>query len=136
MTKISPKHIAEALSEAIQGKSGIELAEVLKRGAKYIQSKNMLGKSEEILNILEDIVEKKSGVVRVKFTTAKSIGNEERKKMEDKIREKYKIQIIKSEFFERRELLGGSRVEIGDEVIDTTYKSRLQKLEKFLIQSK
>ena len=37
---------------------------------------------------------------------------------------------------EKEELLGGMRVEVGDEVLDTSYRSGLRKLESFLKQEK
>ena len=52
---------------------------------------------------------------------------------EEEIKQKYKAQKIISEYFEKEEVLGGMKVEVGYEVLDNTYKSKLQKLEKFLI---
>ncbi len=64
------------------------------------------------------------------------MSNEERERIEKEIKEKYKAGKVISEFFQKEELLGGVRVEVGDEVLDTTYKTKLQKLENFLIQGK
>jgi len=36
----------------------------------------------------------------------------------------------------KEELLGGERIEVGDEVLDNTYRRKLQELEKFLKQEK
>ncbi|MBP9715275.1 MAG: F0F1 ATP synthase subunit delta [Candidatus Pacebacteria bacterium] len=136
MSKISPKNIAEAIYESTQGKSGADLENILKRGARMLQDKRMLGKSEEVLSLLQDMIDKKEGVVRLKVTTAKSMNHEEKKKIEEEIKQKYKAHKVISEYFEKEELLGGMKVEVGYEVLDNTYKSKLQKLEKFLIQGK
>lgn len=136
MKKISSKNIAEAVYEAIENKSGQDLAVVLKRSAQIIKDKRMLGKSDEILYALQNIFDKKTGTVRIKITAAKNIKQEERNKLENEIKERYKAQNVISEFFEKKELLGGVRVEVGDEVLDNTYRNKLQKLEKFLIQEK
>ncbi|MBI2627775.1 F0F1 ATP synthase subunit delta [Candidatus Nomurabacteria bacterium] len=136
MTKISPKNIAEAIYSATKGKSGDELERLLKRGARVLRDKRLLGKSEDVLNALQAIIEKKMGIVRMKITTAKRLEGGERKKLENEIKEKYKAQSVRSEFFEKAELLGGRRVEVGDEVLDTTYKSKLRKLENFLMREK
>lgn len=135
MSKISPKNIAEAIYEASEGKSGRELELVLKRGAEVLARKRMLGKSTDILKALQDIVDRKTGTVRVKVSTAKKISDAERKKIEHEVRERYKAKKVVSEFFEKSELLGGMRIEVGDEVRDDTYKNRLNQLEKFLIRS-
>lgn len=136
MTRISPKNFAEAVYGATEGKSGQSLAVAIKRSAQTIKDKRMLGKSREILSDLQNIFDKKTGTIRTKVSTAKSIGKEERSKLEEEIKKKYKAQKVVSEFFEKEELLGGRRVEVGDEVLDNTYRSKLQELEKFLRQGK
>lgn len=136
MAKISPKNIAEAVYLASEGKSGAELDGILKSSAKMLSDKRILGKSEDILSMLQNLIDKKEGIVRLKVTTAKALNHEEKKKIEEEIKQKYKAQKVISEYFEKEELLGGMKVEVGYEVMDNTYKSKLQKLEKFLIQSK
>ncbi|MEX2029277.1 MAG: F0F1 ATP synthase subunit delta [Candidatus Paceibacterota bacterium] len=134
MTKISPKHIAEAIYSATEGKSSGELAQVLKRSAQVLQNKRMLGQAEDVLGVLQDIFDKKTGTIRMKVITAKSLTGGERKKLEQEVQEKYKAQHVVSEFFEKPELLGGMRVEVGDEILDATYRNQLHRLEKFLIK--
>ena len=134
MATISPKNIAEAIYETTKGKSGNDLDLVIKRSAKILKDKRMLGKSKDVLTALSDIIDKKTGIVRVKVTTAKSLDDTGRKKIENETKEKYKAEVVIGEFFEKKELLGGMRVEVGDEVMDTTYKSKLHELEKFLIK--
>ena len=133
MAKISPKNIAEAVYLASEGKSGAELEGILKNSAKMLKSKHMLGKSEDILSIFQGLIDKKEGIVRLKVTTAKSLSHEEKKKIEEEIKQKYKAEKVISEYFEKEEVLGGMKVEVGYEVMDNTYKSKLQKLENFLI---
>lgn len=136
MTKISPKTIAEAIYEAAKGKSGGELKSVLERSAQLLRDKRMLGRSKDVLSALQNIIDKKTGVVRMKVTAAKRMESVEMKKLENEITEKYKAQTAIGEFFEKPELLGGVRIEVGDEVLDNTYKNKLRKLENFLIQEK
>lgn len=135
MAKISSKNIAEAVYKATEGKSGDALAETMKRSVKVLSDKRLLGKSKDILQALQDIIDRKNNTVRIKVMTAKALNGEERRKLENEIKEKYKAQKVESEFFERPELLGGMRIEIGDEVLDTTYKNKLGKLQKFLIHN-
>lgn len=136
MTKISPKIVAEALYLATNGKSGQDLDLALQRALQFLRNKHMLGQSEEVLRILQNIIDEKSGTVRAKIITAKKLTSEERKKIEHGIKEKYQAQAVVSNFFEKMELLGGMRVEVKDEVLDTTYKNKLRQLEKFLIREK
>ena len=136
MAKISPQNIAEAVYKATEGKSGQDLALVLKRSAKILGKRRMLGKSKEVLYALQNIFDKETGTIRMKVTTARSIGSGEKSNLENEIKKKYKAQNVISEFFEKRELLGGIRVEVGDEVMDGTWGHKLNQLKKFLIQAK
>src|SRR3989338_6296353 len=105
--KIFPKIIAEAIYEAAKDKKGDTLSQALHRSAKMLRDKRMLGKSDEVLRSLQNIFDQKTGVVRMKVATAKKISNEERKKIENETKEKYKGKSMVSEFFEKEELLGG-----------------------------
>ena len=136
MTKISPQNIAEAVYRATEGKSGQDLALVLKRSAKILGKRRMLGKSKEVLYALQNIFDKETGTIRMKVTTAKSMGSGDKSNLENEIKKKYKAQNVLSEFFEKREVLGGIRVEVGDEVMDGTWGHKLNQLKKFLIQAK
>ena len=136
MTKLSPKNIAEAIYSATHDKSGKDLNEALKRSARVLWQKRMIGKSDDILKELQNIFDKKAGVVRAKVITAVKMEEGVRNKLEREIKERYKAQRVVGEFFEKRDMLGGVRVEVGDEVMDATYKNKLHQLEKFLIQEK
>ncbi|MEK7190509.1 MAG: F0F1 ATP synthase subunit delta [Patescibacteria group bacterium] len=136
MVKISPKNIAEAVYEATEGKSGQNLALTLRRSVQVLAGKRMLGRSGEVLGALQNIFDKKTGTVRMKVTTAKPLGPLEKSKLESQVKEKYKMQIVLGEFFEKEELLGGTRIEIGDEILNDTYRNKLEQLENFLKQEK
>jgi F0F1-type ATP synthase delta subunit len=136
MSKVSSKNLAEAVYKATEGKSGAELKEALRRSVKMIDSKRMIDKSQEILKALQSISDTKTSTIRMKVTTSKKIGSEEKKRIEYEVKEKYKAKSVVSEFFEKEELLGGVRIEVEDEVTDSSYRSKLQKLENFLKQEK
>ena len=134
MTRIYPKDIAEAIYDATEGKSKQDTELALKHSLQILVNKQMFGKSEEILEALQNIFDKKSGIVRVKVTTAKKIKHETKSKIEKEVQKRYMAQKVISEFFEQEELLGGMRLEVEDEVLDTTYRNKLNQLEKFLIR--
>ncbi|OGI65270.1 hypothetical protein A3A95_03520 [Candidatus Nomurabacteria bacterium RIFCSPLOWO2_01_FULL_39_18] len=134
--KISPQNIAEAVYKATEGKSGQDLTALLKRSVRILVNRRMLGKSNEVLGALQNIFDKKSGTIRMKVTSARGVGSEAKSALENEIKKKYKAQNVISEFFEKRQLLGGVKVEVGDEVLDNTYRNKLNKLEQFLIQAK
>lgn len=136
MAKISEKNMAEAIYMATQGKTGADLKAVSSRILAVLENKRMLGKSDEVLRALQNIFDRKSRTVRMKVISAKKLANTEKHELTQEVKKRYKAGEVVSEFFEREELLGGMRVEVGEEVLDTTYRSRLNSLGKFLRKEK
>lgn len=136
MAKISTKDMAQALYEATEGKEGVPLKTVLKRSVEILSNKRMLGKAEDVLGALQNIFDKKTRTIRAKITTAKRLGNSDKHDVNEEIKKKYGAKEVVSEFFEKEELLGGMRIEVGDEVLDTTYRNKLNQLSKFLTKEK
>lgn len=135
MTKISTKKLAEAIYEATLGLSNADSVNIVKNIIVMLKNKKMLGKSEEILKHLQDIIDQKSGIVRARISSAKVVSEKEKKELENELKEKYKAREIISEYFEKKELLGGVKVEVGNEVWDNTYRNKLNQLSKLLIKN-
>jgi F-type H+-transporting ATPase subunit delta len=132
MAKISAKNIAEAIYQATEGKNEKDVEAVAKRTVEMLAAKRMLGRSKEILEALENILYKKSGTVRARIFSSKKLEPKEKSQVEEDIKKRYSAKQVVSEYFENKELLGGVRIEVGDEVLDNTYKNKLEQLEKFL----
>ena len=126
MSKISIKNIAEAIYDT--------KAEP-KMVVQFLNNKKMLSKSEEILDELQKMIDKKEGIVRMKVKSAKQIPENKKRELEEEMKNKYKAKEIVSEYFEDKSLLGGMKIEIGDDTIDGTYRNKLNQLEKHLIRS-
>ena len=134
MSKISVKNIAEAIERETEGKSGAELLAVLKNTVEFLHKKRMLSQSEAILSAFEKKINEKNGIVKIKVRSAKEIPENKKKTLEKEIKEKYGAKEIESVYLQDLKLLGGMKIEIGDEVLDDTYRNRLNQLEKVLIQ--
>ena len=132
--KISPKKVAEAIYEASLNKKDAEMPLVLKNAVKLIKNKKLLNKSSDILKHLEEVIDKKENRVRIKVISAEALDKKEKHKLEQDILDRYKAKEIESIYIENKEVLGGVRVEIGDEVLDSTWRNSLLKLEKHLIK--
>ena len=134
MSKISPKNLASAIYSATEGKSGSALAQAVKKSAEMLRDKRMLGKGDEVLKSLQQLIDKKEETIRMKIIGAKKLSSTEEKKIEHEVKDRYKARHIVSEFIEDKEMLGGYRVEVGEEVWDSTWRTGLKKLEKALVK--
>ncbi|MES2023549.1 MAG: ATP synthase F1 subunit delta [Patescibacteria group bacterium] len=135
MAKISIKNLAETLENITEKKSPKELEAFGRNFAIFLKNKKLLSRSEEILKELGKTIDKKKGMVRMKVMYAKHLPEDKKKNLEEKIKEKYKAKHIESEYFEDKNLLGGVKIEVGEDVMDMTYRNKLNQLRKHLINN-
>lgn len=133
MATISINNIARAIYESSRDKEGKELDVVTKKAVNLISKKHLLSKSKEIINQLEKIIDKSEDIVRAKVCTKEKADKKIIDEIEDYIKKRYKVKNVILEFEVDPKLLGGIRIEVGDEIIDTTLKHKIKKLENYLI---
>lgn len=133
MAKISVNNLAQAIYESLKDKDGLSFDATLKNTVSLIRDKHMIGKMEEILKSIQNIIDKEDGVVRVKINTKSKIEDKEILEIEEIIKKKYKVKEVVLDKKENPKLLGGIKIEIGDEVIDMTLINKLHQLQNYLI---
>jgi len=133
MSTVSIKNLANAIYESSLNKEGISLDEVIENSAKLIKDKNLLNKSEQILSSLEKIIDKKEGIIRVKVSSRTKITDKESKEIIEFIKKRFEAKEVILEIKEDISLLGGIKIETGDEIIDTTLRNKLNQLQNYLI---
>ena len=99
----------------------------------FLKNKNLLGRKEEILKALEKIINKEEGIVKAKVTTKSHLEKELEKGIEEFIKDKYKAKEVILELKIDEGVLGGIKIEIGDEIIDTTLSNKIHQLQNYLI---
>ena len=135
MASISTKNIAEAIYESSYGKEGTLLDDAITKSAIFLKDKNLLGRKEEILRALEKIINKEEGIIKAKITTKFEVEKEFKKDIEEFIKSKYRAKEVILELKTDPQVLGGIKIEIGDEIIDTTLTSKIHQLQDYLIKN-
>lgn len=133
MATISINNLAHAIYESSKDKEGKDLDAISKKAVDLISKKHLMSKSEEILTQLKKIIDKDEGVIRAKISSRIKIDKKIVDEIEDFIKKRYKAKSAILEFEIDEKLLGGMRIEIGDEIIDTTLKNKIKKLQDYLI---
>jgi F-type H+-transporting ATPase subunit delta len=133
MATVSIKNLATAIYESSKGKEGKDLDVLMADCVKLIADKHLLGKSEQILSELEKIIDKEYGVTRAIATSKTKLNEKMKEEVQDFIKKRYRAKEVILELKEDPKALGGIKIEIGDEVIDTTLRSRLNQLQNYLI---
>lgn len=132
MTVISNNDIAKAIY--LSSKETQNKAEFLSNVVNFLNKKRFLSRSPLILAQLEKIINKEDGRTVAKLTSASKLENKHKSEFELFLKNRYKAKEIS--FLETidQKVLGGVKLEIGDEVIDLTLKNKINRLQEHLIR--
>ncbi len=130
---ISLKNFAFAIYESGKDKSGKELDQFLKNTVEFIYHRGLLSKTPQIADELEKIIDRKDGVVKARVSSKWKLNRHKIDEIETILKKRYKAKDVSLDFREDKELLGGVKIEVGDEVLDTTLANKLKGLQNYLI---
>jgi ATP synthase F1 delta subunit len=130
MSKISTKNVAEAIYGATKGKSGADLDKALKHTVEFLSKKNLLSKSKEILKQFEQISDTHNKIVRAKVFSKAPLTTEENEKIGKLLKTRHKPKEPIIQWQKDETLIGGFRIEAGEEIIDLTLKKQSRTVEK------
>lgn len=135
MAKISPKNTAYAIYASAKGKSGVDLDIVMKNSVEFIAGKNLLSKSNQILNELGKIIDEDEGIVRARVSAVSPLAGHAKIEIEKMLKERHKARSVILDFREDKSLLGGMRIETKDEVTDITLRNKTKQLQDYLLKN-
>lgn len=132
MAKFSNNEIANAIYLGAKGKEGEKLSLFMQDVIKFLVQKKLFSKSEEIIRELEKVHDKENGVLKVNLSTKNKINDSFKKELIDILSKKYKVEKILLKENIDESIIDGFKLEIGDEILDTSLKNKLQKLQAHL----
>jgi len=135
MSKILIKNLARAIYETTSGKKGEVLDKSILDCSLFIKDKNLLNKKKEILSDLEEIINKENGILKIKVSSKKELKTKTEKEIESYIKKKYKAKEVIIDKKINDKLLGGIKIEVGNDIIDTTLLKRVNQLQNYLIKN-
>ena len=135
MRTISTNDIARAIYESSKDKHGKELEAHLKKVTEFLAKRRLLAKKDEILRKVEGIANLSLGIVKGKVLTAVELSTHTKNELTHSLKKRYGAKEIKLEEKINEELLGGFRIEVGDEVIDLSLKNKVRQLKEHLKSS-
>jgi len=133
MAKISNQNIAEAIYQSLEGKKGSGYRRTLRGAVELLARRRLMSQSPQILARLEKLIDEKENILRVKISSARTLAVKSKKHLTGFLRRHYHARKIIFDEFVDEKLLGGAKLEIGDEVIDLTLRQRIKKLEEHLL---
>ena len=133
MAKLSPKTIAQAIYKTAKDKSGTELERALQLSVEFLAKKNWLSKTPEILKHLEQVKNQDLGIVSAKVTSCAPLTKYTSDEVKHALKKRYKAEDVIVELQEDKKLIGGIKIEANDEVIDLSFKNKLNQLQNHLL---
>ena len=139
--KVKTKDIAEALYESLyskksEGDSTGDKAktEIIFRNTFSLLEKNkLLSKGKEFIQAFQDVVDQKEERIRATITTREKISEKDLQSIENKLKIKYKAKEVVIENIEDEKVIGGIKIQVGEEITDATVGTHLKKLRESLL---
>lgn len=132
MATLSHNTIASAIYGASKGKKDAELKVFIDNVIKFLVRKKLLSKSSHILKKIEKLYNTEHGLLLVKVASAEKLPEEVKRDLSQALLQKYNAKQVFFTEKVNKDLIGGLKVEIDDEVIDLTIFNKLKKLQVYL----
>ena len=135
MTRTTYNDIASAIYSSVKNTKGSELDAMITRSIELIVKKRLLSRSNSILSKIQDLIDKDTRTIRVKISSPRAIEKTLKQQLITTLKKRYKAQEVIVEEIQKEDLIGGIKIEIGDEVIDATLQNKVKKLQEYLIKN-
>ena len=109
-------------------------SKTLKNFLGYLSNKNRLFFLGNIFENFLNLVSKNKGELKAKLTSSKELSLEDKKKVELELSENFKSP-LNIEYKYDPELIAGLIIQVGSIMVDTSIKTKLQKLESNMIEA-
>lgn len=133
MANISYNEIARSIYEASLNKE-VDQNTFAKNVISFLNRRKLFSKSKIILKHLDKILNTEKGLLEVRLVSAYPLTDKDKKSIATELKKIYKVNSIIFEDKIDMRLVGGFRLEIGEEIIDLSISNKLQKLQKYLIK--
>lgn len=123
-----PEFKMEILEELLKT---VQLDEEVIRFLKLLVEKGRIQFFKEIVDIYQQLVDEEFGILRGEVVTAYPLSEEEKKQLEEVLREVLKKEVLLESVVDKG-IIGGIKVKVGDFVFDNTIKRQLQKFKEII----
>ena len=133
MTKTDERTIAYAFADLLsKAKDATDENGIIQSFVKVLGNKKAGEHADSILEELERILRHREGYIEAIVTTNLNLSASEKDQLKETIKKKYKAKdVVLIEKIDEQ-IIGGIRIQVGDEVFDGTVKNKLQELRKRL----
>ena len=120
------------IAQAIYAASKESPTTVVAQTVQLLVRRRLMSRAPDILMRLEKIINKAENKIVARVTTKDKLEHKDKTELEHFLKKKYGAGSIMFEEIIDEQVVGGMKVEIGDELIDLTVKNRIRKLQEHL----
>ena len=109
-------------------------SKTLKKFLGFVAIKNRLFFLSKIIESFLNLVSKNKGELKAKLISSKKLSIEEQKKIQSELSKDFKSQLI-IDYDYNPDLIAGLIIQVGSVMVDTSFKTKLKKLQKSMIET-
>ncbi len=133
MANISYNEIARSIYEVSLNKE-LDQNTFAKNVINFLKKRKLISKSKLIFKHLDKIINTENSLLEVRLISAYPLTEKDKKSIATELKKIYQVSSVIFESKIDMRLVGGFRLEIGEEIIDLSISNKLQKLQKYLTQ--
>ena len=127
---LSTKQYAQALYELTKDKPENEVSIVIEKFVKNLKQNGLLNKADDIIKRFVKIFNKENNIIEAKIFTSRKLDDKEVGGISDYLLKRYNAKNIEVKVGVDKNLKGGVRIILGEEIVDNSILGRLQKLKR------
>ncbi len=132
MASLSNNDIARAVYLVCKDKTGANIQSAGQMVARFLYRKRLLSRKRAILLKLEKTINEENQVVSAEVRAAEPLSENAKTKIRIFLKERYRSrEAVLKEIIDKN-LFGGFKIEVKDEVIDLSVKNKIKKLQEHL----
>jgi F-type H+-transporting ATPase subunit delta len=134
MALFRTKEYAEVLLDMTEGKTAEEGKLATKQFAEYLLKKGKLSKASGIMEEYQKLYNKKHNIVEATVTLISRLSEKTKTELLETLKKKYNAsEVHLTEKVDQR-LIGGIKIQVGDEVYDSSIQNSLKQLQAQLLK--
>lgn len=135
MARIKTNDVAQAIYASTRDKTGADLDLVLKNAALFLSKNNLLNKSQKILDKVKEIENKESGHIELTVKSSNPLVPGSLHEIKHWATDYYKAKSVEITEIIDPNLIGGVKIQVGNEIIDMSFRNQVNQLQAFLLKN-
>lgn len=132
--KITAQQYAKTLLELTDGKTEQTVSDVVKKFAEVLKKDGQIKNAGKIIEKFSEVYNAKHEIVEADVTSSRELSRDKINQIENFVKDKYSAKEVIVKNIVDEKIKGGIIIKVGDEVLDSSIKSQLNRLKRELVK--